>query len=113
MIVDVKYKNILSYGKRVLSAECEVFIWREGNEYAVSLNMREEIPEDQIYNENDQIEFLASVYTRVQEIYKNWKLVNMNGSGRYGKVIGQRQTTFFSEPDSGQLKIDFDEKEEN
>jgi hypothetical protein len=49
MNVDLKYRSFVIYngskedddGRRLLSAECEVFIWREGNQYAVSLSMRE------------------------------------------------------------------------
>jgi hypothetical protein len=100
MNVDLKYRSFVIYngskedddGRRLLSAECEVFIWREGNQYAVSLNMREEMKLEDFHPEVEY-EFLKRVFERAKDINEKWKLVNMKDGE--GKVIGQKQITFY------------------
>lgn len=98
----MKYRNYLvgtnlnddSFMMKVLSAECEVYIWRDRNQYAVTLNMRQETKEEEYLDEMEKA-FLDEVYLKAKQIDNNWKLVNINIDEKYGKVIGQRQITFY------------------
>lgn len=102
MNIDMKFRSSLVQKSqknteytRILSAECEVFIWRKGNQYAVSLNQVQEIPEKD-FNPEMEIAFLLDIQKRAEQIDKKWKLVDM-GEHYTGKVIGQRQITFYDQ----------------
>lgn len=94
MNVDIKFRNVLANDVKVMSAECEVFIWREGNEYAVVLSMRQDIPKEDYRDEMEEV-FLMDVRKKAYRIDKSWTLVDINNGPAFGKVIGQRQVTFY------------------
>ena len=85
---------------RVLSAQGDVLIWLNGNSYAVAINMETRVQRD-IYTDQIAEEFIISVYNMASKIEKNWKLVKLTGDNneqeKKGRVIGQKQLTFFPE----------------
>ena len=101
MNATIEFRNVLApcimtkdYD-RALSAEGDILIWRKGNQYAVTLNMERRIPEKD-YTDQAAEEFFIHVYRTAAKIEKNWKLVELTEE-RTGKVIGQRQLTFYPE----------------
>jgi hypothetical protein len=102
MNADIKFRNLLvgtsidddNFMIKVMSAECEVFIWRDGNQYAVTLNMRQEVKQEE-YTDEMEKKFWAEIQLRAQQIDENWKLVDINTEEKFGKVVGQRQVTFY------------------